>query len=81
MFTSVAGVADLAQPVVYLPQPQRAALPAARLLVSPTRTIQVRGGEDDAAHIVRILTKKDHKAHAEQRGGVWVVWLESEEAK
>lgn len=35
MFTSVAGVADLAQPVVYLPQPQRAALPAASLANEP----------------------------------------------
>lgn len=47
------------------------------LLASPTRTIQVRRGEDDAAHIVRILGGKGHKARAVKNKGVWVVMLEA----
>lgn len=65
---------------IYTDDAQRARVhdTAARLLASPTRVIQVRGGEDDANHIVRILANKGHKARAEQRDGVWVVILESE---
>lgn len=65
---------------IYTDAAQRARvhIAVARLLAEPSKSVIVRRGEDDAAHIVRRLAKQGHTARAEQVGGVWVVILESE---